>query len=445
MTFKRQLVPLARLRLNNENDRHGPVPSEHEALGWLLTHHRDEMVNLAQDLAQFGLSPIESILVLPAGNDASGEFVVWEGNRRVAALKLLDDSNRAHDGTLRRRFTEIFGKAQVPVPDTIECVVAPSAEVADRLIELRHQGPQEGVGTLPWNPQQKERHQQRLGKRGRYALTQDVVDAFRDKLDPDLQERIRSPRFAYSTVDRILKNAGARKFLGLSTDGGVLKRTLDERETLKGLTKILSDVADGMPVGDVYRSKQIDEYLNGFGKKNRPNRKKALAAPVSLATSGEVPVTRTTARSRPLDRNRKRLIPAGISYRILRGRVNTIYHELRSLNVEANRNAVAVLFRVFLELSVDLYLDRHKILYQDREKLAHKTGRVVADLQKNGSLDRKGAKGINAAISSTHKPHAIDTFHSYVHSYQYQPGPSDLNAAFDNLESFFAALFKSLK
>lgn len=62
MDYERELIPLARLRLNNENDRHGPLPSEHECIQWLITHHRDHMINLAKDIAEHGLSPIDGIL-----------------------------------------------------------------------------------------------------------------------------------------------------------------------------------------------------------------------------------------------------------------------------------------------------------------------------------------------------------------------------------------------
>ena len=105
MDFERELISLAKLRLNKENDRHGSLPSEHECIDWLLTRHKDHIVNLAANIAEFGLSPIESVLVLPSGDEAPGDFDVWEGNRRVAALKLMDDPNRCHDAKLRRKFS----------------------------------------------------------------------------------------------------------------------------------------------------------------------------------------------------------------------------------------------------------------------------------------------------------------------------------------------------
>lgn len=447
MDYERELIPLARLRLNTENDRHGPLPSEHESIQWLLKHHRDHMINLSKDIAKHGLSPIDGVLVLPAGDEAPGDYIVWEGNRRVAALKLLDDPNRCHDSKNRQRFSNIRSKAKVEIAEDVECTVAPSTEEAERLIELRHQGPQEGIGTVPWDAKQKSRHQQRLGKRGRYAFSQQVLDAIIDKLDDDLKEKVQAKEFPISTLDRILHNTYAREFLGLSTEGGLPQRVLEEREALKGLTKVISDIAQGLAVREVYNSERIREYLGNFDRKEIPDKKKRLSEPVPLTMHEDETTTpsKTRTRSRPLGHLRKKLIPSGVTYGIEDSRVNAIYRELKRLNVDTCRNAVAVLFRVFLELSVELYLDEHGIKYDSyRDKLKEKAKKVVEDMNRNGWLDRRGSKGINVTISSQDNPHSVDTFHAYVHNRHFHPQPSELNTAWDRLQPFFDALFDHL-
>lgn len=445
MEFERELIPLANLRLNKENDRHGPLPSEHECIEWLLEHHRDHMINLAIDIAEHGLSPIEGILVLPSSDEAPGDFDVWEGNRRVAAMKLLHDPNRCHDAKIRRRFSNIRSKAEAPIADTIECTVAPSVEEAERLIELRHQGKQEGVGTLGWNARQKERHQQRRGKKGRYSYSYQLVDAVKDKVDTDLGEQVSDSRFPISTLDRILKNSKAREFLGLSTEAGEPTRLIEEKETLKGLTKILQDVADGMPVREVYNSDAIQDYLGTFKRTETPNRRKVLSDPQPLSAPGGAPAPKKKRSVRQLDRDRKRLIPSSVTYRITHPRVNEIYRELRRLDVSTSRNAVAVLFRVFLELSIECYLDEHGVRFKPGDKLRQKARKAVDHMDKNGWLNRRGRKGIDTAIDSRNTTHAVDTFHAYVHNGSFHVVPSDLNVAFDNLRPFFDALFENIQ
>ena len=135
MAYERIPIPLVHLRLNKENDRHGPLPSEPNCIHWMLENLGKEILNLAKDIAERGLSPIDGVLVLP-NPESTSEYVVWEGNRRITALKLLDDPNRCPDPILRRKFADMAGKAKIPVPSEIECTIAPSVEEADRLIEL---------------------------------------------------------------------------------------------------------------------------------------------------------------------------------------------------------------------------------------------------------------------------------------------------------------------
>jgi hypothetical protein len=444
MASGRQLIPLAKLRLNKENDRHGPLPSEAECVQWLLAHHEKEMLNLARSIAGHGLSPIDLVLVLPGGDEVAGTFNVWEGNRRVAALKLLDDSNRCHDPVLRRKFSDIRGSAKVPMPTSIECVIASSMEEADRLIELRHQGAQEGIGTVPWTPKQKDRHQQRQGKKGRYEFSSRVIDAVLDKVEPNIKEMIEETSFPVSTLDRILKNPDAQKFLGITSVGGIPQLVIEEKEALKGIKKILSDVAGGMHVRQVYNSGAIRAYLKKFEKKDRPDLAKSIVKPKPLASSSAL-TSRVTPNSRALSRKRRKLVPNGVSFRVKDSRLNDIYHELRSLDVDEARNAVAVLHRVFLELAIDAYLDHYKIAFADTEKLKSKAQKVVNNMSSQGWLTRNDSKGINSAISgSRHGPHSVDTFHAYVHNRKFKPLPADLNEAFDNLQPFYTALFKNL-
>lgn len=449
MDYDRELIPLARLRLNPENDRHGTVPSEVDCIRWMLTHELEHIVNLARDIAAHGLSPLDGVLVLPAGDGAPGDYVVWEGNRRITALKLLDDPNRCHDPKLFRRFSKIRSEARVEIPRGVECLVAPSNEEAERLIELRHQGPQDGVGTVPWNARQKERHQQRLGKRGRYAFSHEVLDAIAERVDSDLKEKMQAGDFAISTLDRILKDMRAREFLGLSTAGGSPQRLLEENETLKGLVKIVRDIAEGkLPVSKVYTADLIRDYIAGFDRKDTPDQRKTLPEPTSLAAheDRDARPAASRVRSLPLAYRRKKLVPPGVSYGIKDGRVNAIYHELRRLDVETYRNAVAVLFRVFLEFSVELYLDKHGVTYDaTNEKLRSKIERAVKHMKREGWLDRKASKGIDSAVSSRNAPHAVDTFHAYVHNRRFQPVPSDLNTAWDNLQPFFDTLLSHLE
>lgn len=443
MAYERLTIPLVRLRLNKENDRHGSLPSEPDCIRWMLENLGDEIFNLAKNIAERGLSPIDGILVLP-NPEAPGDYIVWEGNRRITALKLIDDPNRCPDQNLRRKFTEISGKAKVPIPGEIECTIAPSVEEADRLIELRHQGPQDGIGTLQWDGQQKSRHLQRLGKKGRYAFSHQVVDAFADKLDQDLRDKVANSRFAISTLDRLLKNPDVRDFLGISSEDGVPRRFLHEKETLKGLTKILRDIAGGMPVKDVYNVGQQRKYIRGFSADDTPDRTRSLKDSTGMVRPTESSSKSSGVRSKPVSHKRPRLIPPEVHYSIRDKRLNAIYQELRDLVLVDNRNAAAVLFRVFVELSIELYLDKHQVPYHENDKLAKKAEHAIQHMKREAWAGMDTVKGIQAGISSPHNPLSFHTFNAYVHNRYFHPSPPDLATAWDNAQPFLDTLFNHL-
>ncbi len=82
-TFK-----LSELRLDQRNYRTGPTATQRDALAAIADDQKGKLVSLAEDILSVGLSPGEPIWVT-RDTDASGMYVVVEGNRRLAALKSL--------------------------------------------------------------------------------------------------------------------------------------------------------------------------------------------------------------------------------------------------------------------------------------------------------------------------------------------------------------------
>jgi len=101
MTSPAELLefPVEALNLNSHNPRfHTPTTSEKVALNAILNLSPAKLLNLARDIAQSGsLSPAD----LPIVVIKQGQPVVLEGNRRVAALKLLRNPDLADDALIR--------------------------------------------------------------------------------------------------------------------------------------------------------------------------------------------------------------------------------------------------------------------------------------------------------------------------------------------------------
>jgi hypothetical protein len=117
------------------------------------------MVNLARDMAQSGeTNPSE----LPIAIRSGPKYLILEGNRRFAALKLLGDPALADDPAHQRAFTRA---AQLGTPpDKVYTLVASSREEADRWIVLRHTGENRGVGVKRWSASQTATQRRRARK-----------------------------------------------------------------------------------------------------------------------------------------------------------------------------------------------------------------------------------------------------------------------------------------
>ncbi len=122
-----------------------------------------------------------------------------------------------------------------------------------------------------------------------------------------------------------------------------------------------------------------------------------------------------------------------------------VIHQIRyQLCAFALRNAVAVLFRVFVELSIELYLEKHQVPYNDNDKLAKKAESAITHMKEKAWADAKVVKGIQAGISSPHNPLSFNTFNAYVHNRHFHPSPQELATAWDNAQPCLDVLFNHL-
>lgn len=199
-----------------------------------------------------------------------------------------------------------------------------------------------------------------------------------------------------------------------------------------------------MKVTDVYTSDQQKKYIGGFATANKPSHTKRLKDSVTLVPGTPVKPKQVPIRSKPLSHKRPHLIPSDTRYSIRDKRLNAIYKELREIEIKNHRNAAAVLFRVFIELSIDLYIENHQVQVNDNDKLARKAEKAITHMKKNLWAQDQEVKGIQVAIASPNNPLSFHTFNHYVHNRHFHPDPSNLTTAWDNVQPFLNVLFGHL-
>ncbi|WP_241675268.1 MULTISPECIES: hypothetical protein [Acinetobacter] len=193
--------------LDTDNPRHDPINDQPEIIAHLLKE--EKVKNLAKDIAENGISPIELLAVVKGKGN---KYIVVEGNRRVCALILLNDPERAPNQNLKDYFKKLKARSAL-IPDSVNCEVFDRREKADLWIERRHEGEQSGVGARQWNAVQKTRHNARLQRSDDNTLAQAIIDY---AINNSLVKNNETGRIL-TTASRYLGNPFFRKTLGITS------------------------------------------------------------------------------------------------------------------------------------------------------------------------------------------------------------------------------------
>lgn len=148
------------LLLDRENPRTGTVAGQAEALEAVIRLNGQHFRNMMVSIKENDLDPGDSFYVIADEDDEEG-YVVVDGNRRLAALKVLNnpvllDGTKLGD-TVKKRLREAAG-AFAPI-EPISCVVFDTREDANDWIERRHGKGLEGEGRISWGTLESDRFQ----------------------------------------------------------------------------------------------------------------------------------------------------------------------------------------------------------------------------------------------------------------------------------------------
>jgi hypothetical protein len=379
--------------------------------------------------------------------DAEGVYVVLEGNRRVAAIKILSSLEMINllglSPHLTKRYLALAERAAGSLPSEINCVIQ-VRENANYWIQLKHTGENGGIGIVDWDGRARQRF------RGSSPALQaiDMVEKS-GLLDDATKEKL--PKIAITNIERILNTPDARQPLGVEVkkDKLILKSG-DEEGALGRLAIIVSDVANR-----VVKVTQLDT------KEQRVSyAKDVVARPLPTLPAGrgkkggstQTPITPSAPRA-PISHDRPTLIPRRLKLVIPQPRLNRIYHELQKLELAHFSNSAAVLFRVFVELSVDDYAKRKKVSLKavKKDKRGHTITvdmslrekiRVAADdLEAKNACTRDELRGVRSLVANREHVLSVDSLNAYVHNKDYSPAPLDLKANWDSIQVFVEQLW----
>lgn len=421
-------IPLDSLNVNRANDRHGELENETAAIAWLFHNFEQHMRNLTRDIVTTG-QIFEPPLVSPDGN----KFIVFDGNRRITCLKLLDNPRRAPTVELQEFYADQRSKWQGDFSKSINCQVEPDRDRIDDILFRRHTGTQSGVGQTTWDDRMKSNFINRTGKGGGF----NVADEIEKRLSAaGMLPHKKIPR---STLNRLLSAEAFRNRVGFTVEKGHFSLTHQEPMVLRALRQIADDLANKRIVlGDIWDVDGKRAYLDQLeSEKVLPTAAHALKTKESAASATSLSAVAGVPKRAQRPQRRTTLIP-NLTFAIAwAGRIQrhrAIWEELQfHLNLSDHPNAISVLFRVLLELSIDNYIGQTSLATVGaNDTLATRVLRVAEDLQKNGKINQKYLELLRK-FPQFDSLVSADTLNRYVHSPNFAPSPDHLTALWDAL------------
>ena len=468
---------LTELRLDQKNYRTGAVASQRDAIAAIIEDQRRKLVNLAEDVLALGLSPGEPIWVT-RDTDAPGMYVVLEGNRRIAALKIMEAPALAAGTVVEKAFLALASQFSEKPIRQIEARVFATREEAQPWQRRRHMTSASGVGLQSWKTLAKARANRDQGAKAQRFLA--VVEYLQDDSDEWAEiADVLDPK--WTTVDRVLNASTLSTLLGVDINlkTGAIKFENGEEESGKDLLRrVLRGIAaPDFRFSDIESDRDRETFIARFadfavkakGGNNAasPNGGVKPSGAVAPSADQSAPLTEpqtatqptaqpkataTPSKTKPIPAPRSTLAPrrGGQTFAVKGDRLNGLYRECRDIVVKNNENAASFLLRVFIELSSEALLEekgtpipssvRGRSNWDDTGiPLSVKVNSVLGIIDDTGKLKTLAQVRVACDPKST-ASYSISTLHGYFHNRHTKPDAMSIMAAWDTWEIYLQLL-----
>lgn len=454
--FAKDSISIKNLFLWDENARFPDKyfnKTEKELIGYFVSKKNFKINELAEEVVnEFDLPQLEKLVVYAF----NGKKIVLEGNRRLAVYKLLNDPKLTDDTKLQTKLAALKSKIKIDGDFKLECLVSKDKEQGLRYINRKHL---RGNNEVSWGDNERAHHNARGGNANQKELLKVAITKTIKGIDlpEELKEQVLGHGFV-TTFWRLVEQKPAWDAFGFSLDeSGELKTT--DKDFKDKLKVIIFDVLQKGKYNDKLFSRLNTKDIKGYLETISKDDYKRVADEIKKQTKTDLFGGKSTTitssgggvnKSNPKSSLRNYLIPKTCILTIHEAKINNIYHELKDdLLIDdsgkAVPNAVGVLFRVFLEISLDHYAKMNSHGFKKTDTINQKISWVVKSLE-GKKYDKKKFGNINKVGSATGTQSylSIENFHEYVHSGTTQPTSSELKGKWDNLQEFFEILWGEL-
>lgn len=457
----RKNISINSVLLDADNARHGDKSSQRDIHAWMAGEEKEigqKVLKLATEIAREGISPLEIPAVIPAPEGAGKPWVVVEGNRRVAALKFLNDPKLCPDSKLRKQYERLKANAETPIAKKIEFVIFENIDAARYWIEMRHGGENGGAGIIPWGPREFYNFSSRFG---RSTTNRPAVEMIEYAYSKGLIDREEYGAVPVTTLYRLLSTPEVRQILGCGVLKGQLYKISDDEYFDRAVVAVLKILASGEKTVTDLKTKTQREVFAGELKSsgNWSDYQEREAYPVSAIEStehielevddsgGDEPERKSGVggAAKPRSGAREKLFTIkghGLTVPNNETKVHDILRELATLKhsgAQAAPISVSFLLRALLELSSDNYLTVNSGVIRRLESntpLREKVKYSARHMHQNGVLSQDRLDVILRHCAEDGGMLTISTLQKYLHSTAHFPNGETLNSMWSELKDY---------
>ena len=483
-------VSVDQLKLDLGNFRTVPQTDEAQAVNAMLAIRADYLWALMESLIDDGYLPTENIIVLET-NENPPRMLVKEGNRRIAALKVIygylllpgiSSNIPNHIAVKLENLSTEWKTANLQVPCTV--YEYKDAAVVDPIVTLAH-GKSEKAGRDQWNAVARARHNrnsrgfnespldllekyldigqnltqlQRERWAGDYPLTvlEDVMKRLSTRLGvssaPELAKKYPSIRHQ-SALDDIIRDIGLKELRfknirdathDFAADYQIPQTTLPEESyeasPIYGTNEASDVLSTGAPSEDAGQ-------VNSTSGSNLPNAPSPTDDATAQQNSGmsledEKALAVAIKNPKAVKEKLQEFAPVGSN----RQKVVTLLDEALRLNLKHNPIAFCFLLRSMFEISAKAYCKDHQAQNGPSAKKADGQDRNLVDILRditshmttlpNNKKDTAKLKILHGAMAEMAKQESVlsvTSMNNLVHNPNFAVTEGDISTMFGNI------------
>lgn len=465
-----QPLAVKKLALDTHNYRTLAQTDETSAIHALIAVEPDWFWALMESLIDDGYLPTENIIILVQGK----KNVVKEGNRRVAALKIIHGlvpidqfSPPTHIAEKISALPATWKKSNTDIPCTV--YGASEEAVADKVVTLTH-GKGEKAGRVSWSAVARARHNR--DKSGAAEPALDLLEKFlsQGKNVTDSQAERWAGEYPISVLDEAMKKLAQR--LGVKAGPDVAK-AYPRVSNRAGLEDLMFDIglknvgfkevrAEGfgakynMPVPQ--SPKPAAPQTPGPGGANAGAAQPNTGSPATgspTKTSGGTAPPPIAPNAAPPAPNKPTAHPAGDPKAVAgllkkfkpkgsdRQKLATLLSELKKLDVSDTPHAFCFVLRSMFEISAKAYCSDHAAVGGPKATDSKGKDRTLIDVLKDvvkhltaNNTDVAKMRALHGAITELAQPESVlsvTSLNQLIHNPKYVVSSSNVCNLFANV------------